>query len=88
MNKYYLIETDIELTCADVLEVFTNKKKAIHALNNKKRQVKARNELNKIDGSKERNYNKYIVTNTDDFVESTGYTGGFHKVPKDTIIAF
>lgn len=71
--KYYLIETDSELTCADVIDEFTNKKKAIIALHEKQRQVKATNNLRKLEGSKERNTNKYLITNTDDFIESTGY---------------
>nr|DAO60515.1 MAG TPA: hypothetical protein [Caudoviricetes sp.] len=36
--------------------------------------------------SSERNHNKYFVTLTNDFIDSTRYNGGFQKVPKDVII--
>lgn len=85
--KYYLIETDSELTCAEIINEFTNKRKAIVALHEKQKLVKATNGLRKSEGSKERNTNKYLITNTDNFIESTGYKGGFHKVPYEAIVA-
>lgn len=85
-NKYFLIETDSELTCADVLATFTNKKEAIKACAEKRRVRKAANGLRLSEGSRERNTNKYFITDTDEFVAATGYSGGWQKVPKDAII--
>lgn len=85
-NKYFLVETDSELTCADVLATFTNKKKAIKACAEKRRVRKAANGLRLSEGSRERSTSKYFVTVTDEFVEATGYSGGFQKVPKEAII--
>jgi hypothetical protein len=85
-NRYFLIETDSELTCADVLATFTNKKEAIKACAEKRRVRKAANGLRLSEGSRERSANKYFITVTDEFVEATGYSGGFHKVPQVAII--
>lgn len=85
-NRYFLIETDSELTCADVLATFTNKKEAIKACAEKRRVRKAANGLRLSEGSRERSANKYFITVTDEFVEATGYSGGFHKVPQAAII--
>lgn len=85
-NKYFLVETDSELTCADILDTFTNKKEAIKACAEKRRARKAANGLRLSEGSRERNANKYFITVTDEFVAATGYSGGWQKVPKDTII--
>lgn len=85
-NIYYLIETDSERTCAEVLATFTNKKEAIKACAAKRRARNAANGLRLSEGSRERNTNKYVVTVTDEFVEETGYSGGFHKVPQEAII--
>lgn len=87
-NLYYLIETDYLLECAEVLQVFTNKKKAISECRKARRLRKINNNLRRIEGRKERNTNRYILTNTTDFIESTGYKGGFQKVPQDAIIKF
>lgn len=85
-NIYYLIETDNERTCADVLATFTNKKEAFKACAAKRRARTAANGLRLSEGSRERNYNNYYITTTDEFVEATGYSGGFHKVPQAAII--
>ena len=85
-NKYFLVETDSEHTCADVLETFTNKREAFKACAAKRRARKAANGLRLSEGSRERNTSKYFVTATDEFVEATGYSGGFQRVPKDAII--
>lgn len=85
-NKYFLIETDSEITCADVLATFTNKKEAFKACAAKRRERKAANGLRQIEGSRERNTNKFFVTVTDEFVEATGYSGGFLRVPQAAII--
>lgn len=85
-NKYFLIETDSEFTCADVLETFTNKREAFKACAAKRRVRNAANGLRLSEGSRERNTNKYFITVTDEFVAATGYSGGWQKVPKDAII--
>lgn len=85
-NTYYLIETDSERTCADVISTFTNKKEAVNACKQKRKEQEAANRLRMSEGSNERYNNKYFVTLTNDFIESTRYNGGFHKVPKDVII--
>lgn len=85
-NIYFLIETDSERTCADVLGTFTSKKEAFKACAAKRRARNAANGLRLSEGSRERNTNKYFVTITDEFVEATGYSGGFHKVPQEAII--
>ena len=85
-NRYFLIETDSELTCADVLATFTNKKEAIKACAEKRRARNTANWLRLCEGSRERNTNKYFITATDEFVAATGYSGGWQKVPKDAII--
>ena len=85
-NIYFLIETDSERTCADVLATFTSKKEALKACAAKRRARNTANWLRLCEGSRERNTNKYFVTITDEFVESTGYSGGFHKVPQEAII--
>ena len=85
-NTYFLIETDCERTCADVISTFTNKKEAIKACRQKRNELYAANRLRMSEGSNERYNEKYFVTTTDDFVESTKYNGGFQKVPKDVII--
>lgn len=85
-NRYFLIETDSERTCADVLATFTNKKEAIKACAEKRRARNAANWLRLTEGSRERNTNKYFITATDEFVAATGYSGGWQKVPKDAII--
>lgn len=36
-NTYYLIETDSERTCADVISTFTNKKEAVNACKQKRK---------------------------------------------------
>lgn len=85
---YYLVETDCLLECAEVLQVFTNKKKAISECRNFRKSREINNSLWRIEGSKERNTNRYIITNTADFIDRTGYKGGFQKVPQDAIIKF
>lgn len=85
-NTYYLIETDSERTCADVISTFTNKKEAVKACAQKRKIQQAANRLRMSEGSNERCHNKYFVTRTIEFIASTGYNGGFQKVPKDEII--
>ena len=52
-NKYFLVETDSELTCADILATFTNKKEAIKACAEKRMARKAANGLRLSEGSRE-----------------------------------
>ena len=85
-NTYFLIETDSERTCADVISTFTNKKEAVNACKQKRKVQESANGLRMSEGSNERYNNKYFVTLTNDFIESTRYNGGFQKVPKDVII--
>lgn len=85
-NTYFLIETDCEWTCADVILTFTNKKEAIRACRQKRNELSAANRLRMSEGSSERYNEKYFVTTTNEFIESTKYNGGFQKVLKDVII--
>jgi len=85
-NTYYLIETDSERSCADVLSVYTNKKNAIAECRRKRAIKDAGNGLRRIEGSRERYTERYFITTTDEFVQSTTFEGGFHRVPREAII--
>lgn len=85
-NTYYLIETDSDRTCAEVLETYTNKKKAIADCRANRKLRKTVNAFNYSEHICERITSLYYVTSMIDFVPSTLFEGGYQRVPREAII--
>lgn len=85
-NVYYLIRTDSERTCAEILATYHRKDFAISDCKEKRKVKEAKNALRYSEGSRERCSYNYYVTNTDEFIESNEYKNIFKKVPYEAII--
>jgi len=79
-NTYYLVETDKNRECAEVIDTYTNKTVAIKECTRWRRQLVAGNELRACEGSKERKTDRFYVTNTNRF------EGEWNKVTSEMIV--
>lgn len=85
-NAYFLIRTDSERTCAEILAKYHRKDFAIADCKAKRKIQEAGNALRYSECSRERCRYNYYVTNTDEFIERDEYKNIFKKVPHEAII--